>query len=487
MLARATQEGATQGPVRARVGDILVLGVVACLGACHPDAADSCSCSELHKSVCHRGLLYPPGDECRCDRGFIETALGTCVANPCADHFSCINSGRRCVPDPDALTYRCDCPAGQVTSGQACVSDRRERAWSVLVYQAADNDLEPELTESLAELQEVGSSEDVNVVVQFDGLRLGAARYYVRSHALELIEAMDEPNTGDAATLDDFVAWAASRFPSRRTFLIIAGHGYGWLGVAADQTSADTLDLAGSELTTALLRINRTLGRPLDLLAFDACSMGSWEVGTTLRGVAPWVVASEEIAAGWPDAAILHAVVAAPEISPEELCRTTASLYIERWQLAKSDTCLSMACYDGRQSDALRAAVLAFAREMMAAEDLKGAIREAAAGAYQLHGDPRWVARQDGPGSLAVDLGGFARSVAALSAAGHPLLTAAAEGVSSALNAYAALQLSYGGDPSCRALSGVSIYLPVGEEIDMRWRAGWGSTAWYDFIAWLAR
>jgi hypothetical protein len=40
--------------------------------------------------------------------------------------------------------------------------------WTVMIYMAGDNDLDPAALDDIAELARVGSSEDVNVLVQLD-------------------------------------------------------------------------------------------------------------------------------------------------------------------------------------------------------------------------------------------------------------------------------------------------------------------------------
>ncbi len=134
-------------------------------------------------------------------------------------------------------------PPGQaITSQQA---RQRTADWTVLVYMSADNDLERYFAGDLNEMERVGSTEAINVVVQVDraegfdareGDWTEARRLFVRRDASiftlssEVVAALGEVNMGDAATLQDFVTWAIQTYPARRYALIFWNHGAGWQG-----------------------------------------------------------------------------------------------------------------------------------------------------------------------------------------------------------------------------------------------------------------
>jgi len=201
--------------------------------------------------------------------------------------------------------------------------------WTLLVYMAADSDMERAALANIQEMAVAGSDEHVNVVVQIDRASADRDRHGFRRAPLlnlsdfsttkrllvkqgSVIELADigETNTADPATLGAFVAWGIQAFPASHIALVIWGHGAATVGVGWDETSGGApLSIAGLHrgLTLGLARA----GRPkLDVLGFDACLMGSLGVTYELRETTEVVVASEENEPthGWPYAAVVDAM-----------------------------------------------------------------------------------------------------------------------------------------------------------------------------------
>ena len=104
-----------------------------------------------------------------------------------------------------------------------------------------------------------------------------------------------EKNTGDPATLVDFVKWGVQRAPAQKYLLQMWGHGSGLDGSQFDSESGDDALTIG-ELATAL----GATGMPaIDLLSYDNCLMAMAEVGVALAPKVGGVfVASEELING---------------------------------------------------------------------------------------------------------------------------------------------------------------------------------------------
>ncbi|WP_080949718.1 pre-peptidase C-terminal domain-containing protein [Microcystis aeruginosa] len=113
---------------------------------------------------------------------------------------------------------------------------------------------------------------------------------------------LDEKNSGDPATLTEFINLAKSAAPANNYGLILWNHGNGELGgfnVDNEGTSANTgADrLYSTELDTALQNVkNADPSFSLKLLAFDACLMAMAEVAYMVRNHAEIFVASQEAA-----------------------------------------------------------------------------------------------------------------------------------------------------------------------------------------------
>jgi hypothetical protein len=229
-----------------------------------------------------------------------------------------------------------------VTSAQA---RQGSPAWTVLIYMAADNNLEPFGMADFNEMEFVGSTDTMNVVLQIDraaqydtsdGDWPDTRRFFVnRDTSLtaigsEMIANLGETNTGDPATLADFITWGITTYPAQHYALILWDHGGAWQGIATDESAEkDTLTLP--ELDQALGQSTQAAGiEKLDLIGFDACLMGSFEVYRTLAPYALYSVGSAELTPGngWDYLGTLDALAADPSMTGDGLGRAAVDSFI---------------------------------------------------------------------------------------------------------------------------------------------------------------
>lgn len=275
--------------------------------------------------------------------------------------------------------------------------------WTFMVYLDADNNLEPDGITDFLEMASVGTSDEVNIVVQMDR-RPGYSSLYddwtdTRRFLIQNgddpssapVQNLGEENMGDPNVLQDFVEWAVTNYPAEHYALVIWNHGDGWRNmiremseavrsarapagdwavvkaVATDDTDNDKLYM--KEVQTALQNAKfRSQGRTgtsvkLDLVGFDACLMGMVEVAYALRDVANYVVGSEETEplGGWPYDAILGALDATPSFSPEDLAGTIVTEYVDSYPT--TDTHLTQSAVDVTKLSNLVSKINAFTNE----------------------------------------------------------------------------------------------------------------------------
>jgi hypothetical protein len=178
-------------------------------------------------------------------------------------------------------------------------------AWTVAVWMDGDNNLERLLPEDLDELER-GVAPGVEVVVQIDrvpghadgGGDWTGTRRYALVHddapglASPMVADLGEVDMGSGAALAEFLLWAHEEHPAERFALVLWNHGGGFW-IASDDTSGSKIRLDDGELTDALAPLNEARGVPLDVIAFDACNMGEWEVAEALSGSARVLAASQ--------------------------------------------------------------------------------------------------------------------------------------------------------------------------------------------------
>ena len=133
--------------------------------------------------------------------------------------------------------------------------------------------------------------------------------------------------------------------------------------IAFDDQAKDFLD--NMELKRALGEMKKLLGRPLDLIGFDACLMAMLEVNYQIMATAQYAVGSEEEEPGngWPYDRILRALAKKPAMTPDELARTVVAQYAASYGAGDGVT---LAAVDLGQSDSLAAAVEKLGRSLLA-------------------------------------------------------------------------------------------------------------------------
>jgi Clostripain family len=107
----------------------------------------------------------------------------------------------------------------------------QQKAWTILVWIAGDNNLTDYGVADLAELKQIGSTSKVDLVTQYDrGGRIGAKRYHLqKGTTLDQDEVADlgNTNTGDPGVAIDFFTWGISKFPAEKVMCVLWNHGSG--------------------------------------------------------------------------------------------------------------------------------------------------------------------------------------------------------------------------------------------------------------------
>jgi hypothetical protein len=228
------------------------------------------------------------------------------------------------------------------------IEEARQRArWTVLVYLDADNDLESAGIHNFNQMEVVGSTQDVHVIVQMDRMDgtdpnneewTDTRRYLVTRdtdpivmHSVRLdTPPLGERNMGSGATLRDFVGWAKANFPADHYLLVIWDHGTGWemrsLNVTPDYKYVAADDTSGSGMNITDIPLALT-GLRMDVVAFDACYMQQLEVAYELRSCAGYMVASTatEPSPGYNYSRVLGHI--SGDTDPEQLSRVIVQQY----------------------------------------------------------------------------------------------------------------------------------------------------------------
>ena len=374
------------------------------------------------------------------------------------------------------------------------VVEHSDQAWTFLVYVNGDNNLEGAGLEDINEMELIGSTPEVSVVVQIDrhqsystadGDWTGARRYYVvqdadMNHiASPVLDDLGEVDMGDAQTAVDFLTWGAAAYPAERYAMVFWDHGDGWSmaatgadgpgfkGFSSDDQSGHEISVSEGDLTGLLDQVSASIGQPIDLLGFDACLMQMWEVAHVAAPHADLLVGSEDTEGldGWEYTEVLADLTAQPTMSPAELGDSIAFHFVDQGNSYEYPT---QSAVDLTQLDPLTAAmeelaVVVLAKPASVIEDVADIASQTTSYSWMPHRDLDEFAER---------LGG----------SGDADIEAAADAVRQAIDAAVVTNHVNQGVEG----NGIAVYLPSGawwESYDSAYHTGAGAT-WAQETSW---
>ena len=122
--------------------------------------------------------------------------------------------------------------------------------------------------------------------------------YQLKNGEFELVKEYSPSNMGSSNTLSEFISFSLANYAADEYGLILWDHGGGpMLGYGWDEKHNDMLEL--SELKNALASSGLGSNKKLEFLGFDACLMGSIEIGWIVKDYANYMIASQETEPGF--------------------------------------------------------------------------------------------------------------------------------------------------------------------------------------------
>lgn len=250
--------------------------------------------------------------------------------------------------------------------GASGISSAAEPSWTIMVYMANDSTNPLPSTDNINAMEAAPQTAGTNIIILLDEQDDGNSRILKVQHDSnldqtpivsievddndEVIGASNEVNTGSSSTLADFVIYCTSQWAADRYALILWGHGAGWDGLCLDRIDLLTL----VELKSALTEVCSALGRPLDIVAVDACVEATIETLYQVKTFTNYFVAAQTNIPyeGLPYYQILSALAEKPGQVSAELARTIVDEYIE-WSALNSQNSATLAVFDLSKMTAL--------------------------------------------------------------------------------------------------------------------------------------
>ena len=222
----------------------------------------------------------------------------------------------------------------------------QQKEWTLMLYLDGDESaMQQDFIAAFHDMiaKGVGSSQQVNVVIQFDriperedfgGWTIAHRFYYTPGMEPTPDNAIAdwgdgtggrEVNTADPDTLSAFIDWAYKAYPAKRYALMVGDHGYGWKGLIIDSTSdGDFITLK------QFAGVLEDADPDFDLLMLNACLMQMVEVMHEIQeSGSDVVVGSENSGTSWPLANIIETFTTHPDWTSEEFGTSVVDLYNE--------------------------------------------------------------------------------------------------------------------------------------------------------------
>jgi len=206
-------------------------------------------------------------------------------------------------------------------------------SWTFMVYMAADNNLDAWAYENLELMQTVQLTDEVNVIVLWDGYNRPAYLYKVVYGDRKIVTGFplngEEVNMGDSNTLESLVDFATRKFKAQHYLLDLWDHGSHFSGSCYDEHPVD--HLTHDEVVAGLD------GHNIDILAYDACLEAMIEVAYEYNALGmetDYLVACENYVPlyGYPYDVILDSMTMNPDILALELAILIADEYVRYYE-----------------------------------------------------------------------------------------------------------------------------------------------------------
>jgi hypothetical protein len=223
---------------------------------------------------------------------------------------------------------------------------RQDKEWTIMVFINGKNNLEKYAFLNINQMEKVGSSDKVNVVVELgrmntyshlDGTWKGTRRYLIQKGSnpkgifSPVVADIGKVDMGDYKSVIDFANWAKQTYPARHYMLIVWNHGAGWIkGPNGEVTKGISYDdETNHHITTPQMGAMLKGINGVDVYGSDACLMQMAEVDYEIKDYAKIIVGSEETEPGdgYTYDTFLGPIVANPTMDAEGVAKTAVDAY----------------------------------------------------------------------------------------------------------------------------------------------------------------
>lgn len=253
-----------------------------------------------------------------------------------------------------------------------------EKDWNFLVYINSNNDLFPFSELNIKQMEQVGSNENINILVQQDVYgKAQSKRLYIkkgRKKTIEKVTTKPESISGTPESLYSFMEWGIKNYPAKHQALILWDHGSGIIdpiiwkkflkfnplmlykmnaktgffelnrgflnkrGICFNEVFEVYLTNQKLKETLGLISTNLLAGNKIDIIGMDACNMSMLEVASQIKNYAKYMVASQETepGTGWNYKLILQPLQM-KTLTPHDFAKNIVTSYQKHYEKSHQD------------------------------------------------------------------------------------------------------------------------------------------------------
>jgi hypothetical protein len=246
---------------------------------------------------------------------------------------------------------------------------KQKKPWTFLVYLNAFNNLDRFGFSDLNEMEQIGSTEKVNVVVQWASYSQRDVRRLLvqkdadpRTVTSPVLQNLGKIDMGDYRTLEEFVRWGKETYPAEQYFVAVWNHGSGWHrtrmnGDVVGPRDISWDDFSDNSITTeqlglAMNNIKEILGQKVDIYGSDACLMSMAEVAGEMKNAVNVSVGSQHLEPGdgWPYHFLLKEWNEKEKATERDVAEILVKSYLKFYP---DDTEITLSAFDLRNYDQL--------------------------------------------------------------------------------------------------------------------------------------
>lgn len=201
-----------------------------------------------------------------------------------------------------------------------------KKKWTALIYADGTNNLDDVIYKEIKAIEsKTKNLKDINLVLRHSRADGKVNDYVLKDLGLEIPDVFksifpsqiyintpggaknEAKNMGDEKTLSEFLTKGIKAYPAEHYYVMLNDHGSGHMGVCLDEKNKyagsnkdDRLTLKEQEKALKAAKVANG-GKPIDLLMYNACLMGSQEIISQLEGEVKVIAGSEKKArSGYP-------------------------------------------------------------------------------------------------------------------------------------------------------------------------------------------